>query len=150
MTDVYPFWPYNGYFNLGPVAIPPGAALFGLTDRTTGTVWYLAAGLSSGHLSYTDTPSGPQLNKNRTKVYNAFEEPVLGNSGIKIFANNGKIGIEVDTAWNGWPGPWVYDFSNANQIWKLDAMQFLPADIAAPNQPLNTNPHVIAIATLTH
>lgn len=124
-APIFPFWPYYGYYDLGPVQIPPVVSLFGLTDETTGKVLYLIAGPDPNRLSLTDTPVGPQLNKNRTKVYTAFDGPAIGSGGAKLRLNNNHLLIDTATASDNGPGPWVFDSSNALQVWLL-SLTFYP------------------------
>lgn len=129
-APLFPYWPYFGYYDLGPVQIPPPPPLFGLTDRTTGKILYILAGPAPNRLSLTDTPVGPQLNKNRTKVYNAFDGPVIGNSGAILGLDNGRLVIDTRGAPDSGPGPWIFDSSNALQVWLLSVTFYPDTDLA--------------------
>ena len=120
----YPMWPYWGYADLGPTAIPPRVPLFGLTDRQTGLVLYVghdsAADPSSGiHLvSYGTLKALPQ----QVKVYAAYDGPWIGNSGLRLGARNGRLVFDTfagsgsyDTA----AGPYCQDFQSGRTFWQL-------------------------------
>ena len=124
-APLFPYWPYYGYYDLGPVQIPPVVPLFGLTDDVTNKVWYVIAGSDPQRLSLTDIPVGPLLNKNRTKVYNAFEGPAVGNGGAQLRLHNGRLLLDDAEGADSGPGPWIFDISNALRVWLL-SITFYP------------------------
>lgn len=84
--DIYTNWPdrdpYNpfGYYNLGPVQIPPPLPVVGMTDRTTGKVWYLVYDTTGARMALTDTaPTAAPL-----RVYGAWDGPYIGSYGLRL------------------------------------------------------------------
>lgn len=94
-NPIYPFWPYYGWFDLGPVQLPPLPPVIGLTDRTIpGVVWYITWNNATGHLQIQDSDPFPQGRP--AKVYPPFDGPWIGNSGWRLGVDVGHIIIDND------------------------------------------------------
>lgn len=90
---------WRGYWNLGPIRIPPLPQGIVLTDRDDGTLWLLSLNVvesspdDNGHFSITDTiPSNMD-----TRTFEANDEPYMAeNSRVRILIRGGRIGYEID------------------------------------------------------
>lgn len=88
-----------GYTDMGPIQIPGLPMTMGLTDRGTGTVYYLTHTTSEpgpdgdGFISLsTSPPSGP------TVVYGAYEGPIFDtNPTLRLLVRDTRIGYEIVT-----------------------------------------------------
>lgn len=125
VNPYFPFWPYFGYFDLGPVQIPPLPPRVGLTDRTTGKVWYL------GYDSTAQTQQGPgrmvltdyvpQPDAANFRVYAPWEGPFFWALGtqLRLGVDNGRL--VWDTAPSNFAGdhnqvPWARDIQQSSVV----------------------------------
>lgn len=120
----YPFWPYYGYFNLGPIQIPPYPPFAGLTDRVTGTIYYLAYSPSNNAITLVTTvPAGL---KNWTRIWGPFDGPMVQAQGLRLFVSSGTLSfeyIESGSTFAAGPGPWAFRTDGqTNQVAQLYAV----------------------------
>ena len=74
-------WQMYGYWNLGPVRIPPTPPAIGMTDRAgTGQIWYLLWDGESHVILSNELP--PALTNNY--VYGPYDGPYLGTQGWRL------------------------------------------------------------------
>lgn len=87
----------NAFDHLAYESVP--YMFFGLTDNTTGTVWYVMLDHSTDRIKITDTlPLGiPNAIVARTHVYPKFQGPGFGTSGLMFGMNNGRLVANVGT-----------------------------------------------------
>jgi hypothetical protein len=116
---------YSGYFDLGPIQIPPRITFIGFTDRVTGTVYYLSWDGVTHLQLVTTAPSG--LN---TRVFAAHDGPFLGNFGIKLGVSNGRIVIDTSAKDSGPP---VFAF---NSLAPFQQIYPEPTNYPAPLPPV--------------
>ena len=100
-------WSNYGYFDLGPVQVPPLPPRVGMTDRATGKVWYLGTDSNSGsRVVLFDTLGAPD--KNLALVYGPLDGPYLqgANYYIRLGVQNGRMVYErlSQTPGTGSPG----------------------------------------------
>lgn len=105
----YPFWPYYGYFDMGPVQLPPLPPIFGMTDRTTGVVWYLTYNKATNHFQLISPNPFPQGRP--AKVYPPFDGPWIGGFGWRLGVNNSHLVFDniVTPDQDNAGGPWAID-----------------------------------------
>lgn len=91
---------WYGYADFGPIQMPPVPRYIVLTDRTTGTAWWLTYNTDLttadgyGYISITDT-SPPSSQESIT--FGAYDGPYLsGPLGTtrQLFVRNGYLGVE--------------------------------------------------------
>lgn len=99
-------WPnvFSGYWDLGPILIPPQPAIIGLTDRDTGDIWYLTQDAAFTRVAVddvlTDVLAGTQFKD--VFVYGPNDGPwvwpentVAAVTGpIKLLVRSGRLGFE--------------------------------------------------------
>jgi len=127
-TDPFGDWApgYSGYYNLGPVIIPPRVTYVALTDRVTGAVLYMGQNGTAVVLTATNPGSGVQFD-----TFPAFSEPFLPH-GLRIFAASGALQSEDLSPEVNLSGPvWLYNTANPNQqTWPE------PTNIPTPPPPV--------------
>lgn len=117
MTNPYHKKQWWGYTDIGPVQIPPNPQYLILTDRGTGTLWWVTLNLASGGTRRVAINSafpchttidgiGNGQNKPTPKVYNncnlfdAFAEPVVGfvdaQTLVRLIVRDGQLGVSVE------------------------------------------------------
>lgn len=81
----------NAFDHLAYESVP--FMFFGLTDNTTGKVWYVMLDHSTQRVAITDVlPAGvPNAIKTRVHVYGKFDGPGFGTSGLVLGMNNGRM-----------------------------------------------------------
>lgn len=115
-SPYYPYWPYFGYSDLGPVQIPPLPQIVGMTDRTTGKVWYLCFDPAVGdRVCLVDTlPPGMVF---RAKVYGPYDGPFIEAYGLRMGVD--EVGGAPHVVFDTYPGdaaggPWGFQFTAGN------------------------------------
>lgn len=107
----YPFWPYYGYANLGPTQVPPDAIYVGMTDRSTGAVWYLAFDPCNGGRICLVGESYLSVTKVLvTRVYGPYDGPFIMNEGLRLGVRDGHLVFDILPGNSGSP-PWAFDLS---------------------------------------
>lgn len=99
VITVSPWW--LRYFDLGPVQIPPLAQPFGMTDRTTGTVYYPSIATDGTHIQFTtQAPPGT------VKIFGPWDGPFVGNYYLRMGIAGGHVVVDTFPADAG-PGPFI-------------------------------------------
>ncbi len=82
-----------GYYDLGPVQIPPFPTRIILTDREDGTLWVLSHDEEREHVMITDTfPTDRHYT-----IYGPWDGPTLGtHPRVQLLIRNGQLGYEQD------------------------------------------------------
>lgn len=97
--------------------IPP---TIGLTDRDTGTVYYLKV-----DPAYTDSAGNVRLalvdtigraDKIGAQVYVAYDGPMLGR-GVRLLVRGGRLGYEVLPGYNVMSAPVIARAVNSDLVW---------------------------------
>jgi hypothetical protein len=84
-------WPHTGYYNLGPVTIPPRLPFTGLVDRATGQTWFVGQNGSTVVLQPTQPVA---IN---VKVYQPFDGPFLPY-GCRLGVASGTLVLDIPGA----------------------------------------------------
>lgn len=118
------------------IRVPPIPFTVGLTDRTTGKIWYLKVDpanldlVGNPRLVLTDTIAlGDQK---QAYIFDAWSGPGLGQS-IRLFVRNGRLGYETVTGYTVSSQPVIARAVNNDLIWYLLA---LPAGFPVANNTL--------------
>jgi len=85
----FPWW-WNFWW-LGPVQIPPLPARFGMTDRADGTVWYPSISNDGTHIVFSTAAP----NSSPIKIYAAYDGPYVGQYGLRLGINSGRVVVDV-------------------------------------------------------
>lgn len=116
--EKYPWYPYWGYYDLGPIQIPPLPRTFGMTDRQTGTVWYLSYDAAQGRLALNDTT--PQT---FVQIYGPYDGPFLADTGYRLGTRNGRLLYDdnFQLLRDHGPPPWIFDATTNTIVYQLKA-----------------------------
>lgn len=110
----YPFWPYYGYYDLGPVQIPPWAAIVGMTDRATGKVWYLGFDPNSNdRIALVDKL--PLSTLITIRVFGPYDGPFIGSAGLRLGVRNARL--VFDTFSGTAATPKAFNLAGDRHIW---------------------------------
>lgn len=94
---------------LGIVQIPPQPPRIGMTDRSTGTQYWL--GYDGAHITLSTTaPSAP------TRVYASFDGPFLAAFGLKLAISSGRLLFETVRTDAAAPPYAFQDYKNTAQL----------------------------------
>lgn len=141
-SPYYPFWPYYGYFDLGPMQIPPLPRVVGMTDQVTGTIYYLTWSQASNHIILSTTIPGPIWGR-FIRVYGPNDGPIVDSSGWFLGVSNGHLVVTLfNNASRDSGGPiWAVDPTQAQQV---ASVTFQLPPITAPFGSPDTiqNPHM--------
>ncbi len=96
---------YSGYFDLGPIRIPPLLPYTGLVDRVTGVTHYLGQNGTAVVLS-TTKPAGINAT-----VYQPFDGPFLPY-GTKLGSSSGALVLDLIPEANASAPVWIYSTTN--------------------------------------
>lgn len=133
--SVDPVWARNelddewwrwGYWWLGPVLIPPLVPAVGITDRVTGTVYYLLWD-GNDHLVLSTTLPTPLQNN---YVFPPWDGPFLGTTGVRLGISNGRVVFDV-----GWTES-SHPLFTPNMNAPLDFVAPEPSNYPAPQPPV--------------
>lgn len=120
-----PFWPYYGYYDLGPISVPPIPKRYGLTDRATGVVWYLGSDAAEGSrlvLFLADQLSN--IDKVNSYVFGAYEGPLVWQyaRAIRLGVRNGHLVWDVADLpqdQNNYTAAWARDIQSQTVVYYI-------------------------------
>ncbi len=97
-----------GYYDLGPVQIPPFPVRIILTDRDDGTLWVLTHDADREHVVLSDVFPTDTL----YTIYGPYDGPIVGtNPRIQLLVRDGRLGYEQDDN-----PPWLNDRDQARVL----------------------------------
>lgn len=84
---------YRGFYDLGPVRVPPLPTRIVLTDRDDGKLWELIHDSTEGYVGLSDEIS----DKPDKRVYDAEFGPILPTEPkLQLIVRGGNLGYEVE------------------------------------------------------
>lgn len=93
---------HSGYTDMGRIRIPPLPKWIGLTDRSTGVVWYLSHNIASpgldglGYISINDQQPRPDRD---WVIFGPYDGPELAGDAthpnIRLLVRGGYLGYEI-------------------------------------------------------
>lgn len=90
---------FSGYTDMGRIRIPPLPKWIAMTDRTTGTVWYLefrSSGDGLGYVGITDQQPRPDRD---WVIFGPNDGPVIAGDDthptLRLLVDNGGLGYEI-------------------------------------------------------
>lgn len=106
---------WYGFWYLGPIQVPPQAPYVGMTDRTTGEIWYLCFDPArDGRISLTNTI--PRSKSIVTRVFGPYDGPFLADYGLLMGVNNAHV--VFGPALNSFgPSPYAFDLLGSRVFW---------------------------------
>lgn len=85
----------SGYYNLGPVQIPPRSEAVILTDRADGSFWLVSFNSNSPHRLSINTAYRTIQRREGIQVYAANEGPKFDEDGqFTLMVRGGRIGFD--------------------------------------------------------
>ena len=90
----------RGYFDMGRRRFPELPAHLILTDRGTGTKYVVSYSTAVdtvdgyGHITINSTL--PNCTRQECRIYEAYDEPYVGNPAVKLYIRDGHLGMDVE------------------------------------------------------
>lgn len=81
----------SGYYDMGPVQIPPRPQAVVLTDRTDGSQWMISFETNPTRISITNDQT--VIKRDGARVYDKDSGPVFDNGELMLVLDGGRLGV---------------------------------------------------------